>query len=104
ISLEGWNYLLDAPSAAQPAARVRLITLGSWSFVNDPTGHDTFGGLIQRLKSNSSVFGAALAVSSGSSYVDQALKRRYVPLDYRPLQSTPTFAWYRGPLAPLKRE
>jgi hypothetical protein len=104
ISLEGWNYLLDAPGAAQPATRVRLITLASWSFVNDPTGIDTFGGLMQRLKSNSSEFGANMAVSSGSPYVDQALKRGYVPLDYKPLESTAGFAWYRGPLAPLKRD
>ncbi len=104
ISLEGWNYLLDAPSAAQPASRVRLITLANWSFVNDPTGHDTFAGLMQHLKSTSSEFGANVAVSSGSPYVDQALKRGYVPLDYTPLESTPAFAWYRGPLAPLQRE
>lgn len=104
ISLEGWNYLIDAPSAAQKASRVRLITLASWNFVNDPAGHDTFRGLMQHLKSNSSVFGANLAVSSGSPYVDQALKRGYVPLDYKPLDSTPTFAWYRGPLAPVKRD
>src|ERR1041384_7991 len=58
ISLEGWNYLLDAPSAAQPASRVRLITLASWNFVNNPAGHDTFPGLMQHLKNNSSVFGA----------------------------------------------
>ena len=104
ISLEGWNYLLDAPSAAQPAARVRLITLASWNFVNDPTGYDTFGGLMQKLHSNSSAFGANMAVSSGSPYVDQALKGGYVPLDYKPLESTPAFAWYRGPLAPVKRD
>jgi hypothetical protein len=104
ISLEGWNYLLDAPSAVQPASRVRLITLASWNFVNDPAGIDTFPGLMQHLNSNSSVFGANLAVSSGSPYVDQALKRGYVPLDYKPLDSTPTFAWYRGPLAPVKRD
>jgi hypothetical protein len=104
ISLEGWNYLLDAPGAAQPATRVRLITLANWSFVNDPAGHDTFSGLMQRLKNNSSEFGPNVAVSSGSPYVDQALKRGYVPLDYKPLESTAAFAWYRGPLAPLKRE
>ena len=104
ISLEGWNYLLEAPSAPQPASRVRLITLASWTFVNDPTGHDTFGGLMQRLKSNSSAFSANVTASSGSAYVDQALKRGYVPLDFKPLDSTPTFAWYRGPLAPLKRD
>ena len=103
VSFEGWNYLLDARGTAQPASRVRLITLASWSFVNNPTGHDTFPGLMQRLKTNSDVFGITVAASSGLSYVDQALKRGYVPVDYQPLESTSTFAWYRGPLAPQKR-
>lgn len=104
VSLEGWKELLDAPDAATPASRVRLITLANWSFVNDPKGHDTFGGLMRQLKNNSAVFGIALQASSGDSYIDQALKRGYVPVDYKPLASTPTFAWYRGPLAPLKRD
>lgn len=104
VSLEGWNQLLDAPTAAQPASRVRLITLANWSFVNDPVGHDTFGGLMRQLKNNSDVFGIALQKSSGQSYVDQALKRGYVPVDYKPLRSTQSFAWYRGPLAPQVRQ
>ena len=104
ISLEGWHELLDAPAGqSQPASRIRLITFGSWSFVNDPKGHDTFPGLMQRLKDNLAVFGVTLPASSGESYVDSALKSGYVPLDYQPLESTPTIAWYRGPLAPLVR-
>ncbi|HKG47205.1 MAG TPA: hypothetical protein VKB02_10785 [Pyrinomonadaceae bacterium] len=104
ISLEGWTALLDTPeSTAQAASRVRLITLGNWSFVNDLNGHDTFGGLMQQLKKNSSVFGITLPATSGEEYVDKALKRGYVPLDYKPVDSTPTFGWYRGPLAPLGR-
>ncbi len=104
VSLEGWNYLLDGPNEPQAAARVRLLTLASWTFKNDPTGNDTFGGLMQRLKTNSTAFSITLPTTSGQSYVDEALKRGYVPLDYKPLASTPTFAWYRGPLAPQKRE
>src|SRR6185369_11094291 len=104
VSLEGWNYLLDAPGKSQAAARVRLISLGSWNFISDSTGHDTFSGLMKRLKNNSAVFGISVGVSSGSSYVDQALKRAYVPIDYKPLESTRAFAWYRGPLAPLRRD
>src|SRR5689334_1330900 len=104
ISLEGWDELLDKPELApQAASRVRLITLGNWSFVNDPNGHDTFGGLMQQLKKNSSVFGITLPATSGEEYVDKALKRGYVPLDYKPVDSTPAFAWYRGPLAPQTR-
>ena len=105
ISLEGWNGLLDSdPGGPQPASRVRLIVLGSWSFQNDPKGHDTFGGLMQQLKKNAAVFGIALPGTSGHAHVDNALKRGYVPLDYKPLQSTPSIAWYRGPLSPFPRQ
>jgi len=105
ISLEGWNGLLDSdPGGPQPASRVRLIVLGSWSFQNDPKGHDTFGGLMQQLKKNAAVFGIALPGTSGHAHVDNALKRGYVPLDYKPLQSTPGMAWYRGPLSPFPRQ
>lgn len=105
ISLEGWKEVLDATTTIpQGVSRVRLITLGNWNFINDPNGHDTFAGLMQQLKTNSSVFGITLAVTSGDEYVDKALQRGYVPLDYKPVDSTPSFAWYRGPLAPLSRE
>jgi len=100
ISLEGWNDLSTQPAGS----RLRLIVLSSWSFVNNPTGHDTFGGLMQQLKKNSTLFGVTLPATSGSDYVDRALKRAYVPLDYKPLNSTSTFAWYRGPLTPLRRD
>ena len=104
VSLEGWKYLLDAPTSSQAASRVRLITLANWRFVRDPKGHDTFGGLMEQLKNNSKVFGVKLAVGTGNSYVDQALQGGYTPVDFKPLNSTSTIAWYRGPLAPHTRE
>jgi hypothetical protein len=104
ISLEGWMDLLDSPTKSQPASRVRLIALASWNFVSDANGHDTFGGLMGQLKNNSAVFGVTVPAGSGLSYVDEALKRAYIPVDFKPLDSTPTFAWYRGPLAPLTRQ
>lgn len=106
VSLEGWDALLEAP-AGQPraATRARLVTLGDWSFVNDTAGNDTFGGLMRRLRNNAAVFGVAPgAQADGDAYVKEALGRGYVPLDYRPSESTPTFAWYRGPLSPLATE
>jgi len=104
VSLEGWTQLLDTPaSTSASASRLRLITFADWNFVNDPAGHDTFGGLMKQLKNNSRLFGVKLPASTGVKYVDNALERAYVPLDYKPLDSTQTFAWYRGPLAPLTR-
>lgn len=105
VSLEGWGALLGAPEGRpHGAARVRLVTLGDWGFVNDPAGHDTFGGLMRRLRTNAAVFGVRPAAPVGDAYVEGALARGYVPLDYRPAESTPTLAWYRGPLSPVVRE
>jgi hypothetical protein len=102
ISLEGWAHLIGAPSEQQySASRVRLITLASWSFLCDSKGHDTFGGLMLRLQKNAAVVGVAPPALGGDAYVNGALKRGYVPVDYQPLNSTPTLAWYRGPLTPL---
>ena len=104
ISLEGWDALLDAPAGqTHGATRLRLVTLGSWSFVSDPAGQDTFGGLMRRLRNRAAVFGVAPPAQGGDAYVSEALARGYVPIDYRPLESTPTFAWYRGPLSPVVR-
>jgi hypothetical protein len=103
ISLEGWQSLLDSPPMPQQGARIRLITLGSWNFVNDEVGHDTFGGLMQKLRQNAAPFGVRLRSPSDNSYVQQALARGYVPLDYLPLESASAFAWYRGPFAPIRR-
>src|SRR6185295_15866214 len=102
ISLEGWAHLIGAPSEQQySASRVRLITLASWSFLCDSKGHDTFGGLMLRLQKNAAVIGVAPTALGGDAYVNGALKKGYVPVDYQPLNSTPALAWYRGPLTPL---
>src|SRR5262249_22893827 len=104
ISLEGWNDLLGTPSGqTQRGSRVRLISLASWSFVSDPAGHDTFGGLMKRLGSTASQFGVTPPRSDRDPYLHEALSNGYVPLDYLPAGGTPTFAWYRGPLSPRFR-
>jgi hypothetical protein len=78
---------------------VRLITLASWSFVSDPAGNDTFGKLMLGLRQNAAVFGVALPAPASDDHINQALSHGYVPVSYQPLESTQTFAWYRGPLA-----
>jgi hypothetical protein len=103
ISLEGLDKVLGAPGN-QPSPRVRLITLANWSFVCDSTGNHSFAGLMKQLRTNSAQFGVAPPAPSASKYANEALANGYVPLDYRPLESTPTFAWYRGPLTPRPRQ
>ena len=104
VSLEGWEKLLNTPSdQSLPAPRLRLITLANWSFVCDSSGKDSFAGLMQQLRNNAAQFGIELPAPSASDDVNQALAKGYVPLDYRPLDSTTAFAWYRGPLSPLVR-
>lgn len=101
VSLEGWEKLLGDQSS--PAPRLRLITLANWSFVCDSSGNDSFAGLMQQLRTNGRQFGVTLPAATSSDDVNQALAKGYVPLDYRPLDSTPAFAWYRGPLSPQAR-
>ena len=104
ISLEGWeNVIGKSPQGSLPATRVRLITLANWTFVCDSTGRDTFSGLMRQLRKNSSVVGVKLPAPTTHAQVNEALARGYVPVDYKPLDSTTTMAWYRGPLLPLMR-
>lgn len=102
VSLEGWERVLDGQSL--PAKRMRMITLTSWSFVCDSKGTHSFAGLMQQLRKNSSRFAVQLPVPSDNEYVNKVIERGYAPLDYRPLESSPAFAWYRGPLAPLVQQ
>lgn len=103
VSLEGWEKLLNTPGDQSPAPRLRLITLASWSFVCDSSGNDSFAGLMQQLRKNATQFGVTLPAPAASDDVNQAFAKGYVALDYRPLDSTPAFAWYRGPLSPVIR-
>jgi hypothetical protein len=50
------------------------------------------------------VIGITLPGTTGNDHVDKAFARGYVPMDYKPWQSTPALAWYRGPLAPLTHQ
>jgi hypothetical protein len=101
ISLEGWENVIGKSTMA--ATRIRLITLANWTFVCDSSGRDTFSGLMRQLRKNSSVIGVKLPAPTTHAQVNEALARGYVPVDYKPLDSTTTMAWYRGPLSPLLR-
>ncbi len=94
VSLEGWRDLLeDTYSPPQHVDRVRLIMLDSWAFTDDERGIHTFGELAQSLTAGS----LRVETTSADSYVNTALGRGYVPLEYQPYHGDPTFGWYRGP-------
>ncbi len=104
VSVEGLEKLINTPSGqSSPAPRLRLIVLANWSFVCDSAGRDSFAGLMEQLRTNATQFGFTLPAPSGNEDVNQAFAKGYVPLDYRPLDSAPAFAWYRGPLSPQTR-
>jgi hypothetical protein len=108
VSLEGGGDLLDDPKELEgdrEHMRVRLVLLDSWSFNDDEAGVHTFGELMKGLDV------ATFGVKSDSDndgeteedhYVKDALGRGYVPVEYQPWNSTPTFGWYRGPLSPTR--
>ena len=117
VSLEGWKALFPRPGPTfATGARARLIVLASWSFGNEAGGHDTFDGLATRVVGeasqqrggHTSSFGVSLPESGAGTdadrYVRGALGHGYVPVVYRPARSPETFAWYRGPCAPVPRK
>ncbi len=101
VSLEGWKDLID-PAEKNPRHGdwVRLVTMAHWSFNNDEGIH-TFGELVEALSAD------ALRVPPPSEHgagakVEGVLHRGFVPVEYRPLASTRTFAWYRGPFTVVR--
>ena len=102
VSLEGWGSLIAGRRAVGNAQRIRMVSLDTWTFTSGEDGADTFGGLMGRLNLDSlSVLPSAAGSTPPSgvgAHVHEALQRGYVPLEMRPEDSDPTFAWYRGPL------
>ncbi len=114
VSLEGYFGRLD-PGTLPGAKRVRLCSLWSWSFTNDPDGSLNPAELLTNLVTPSLGAGGAdrerlalrlpLPDGQGSApeqqYARQRLHRGYSPVPYRTLSGEQTYAWYRGPFTPL---
>lgn len=122
VSLEGFEkYLgIDAPANASAlpsgASRVRLISLASWSFTCLPDPRENFRTLMLNLISEESEQGTGLLLRmplpeampepypGAQTAVLTRLRNGYVPLSYATRSGEKTFAWYRGPLAPVVTE
>lgn len=114
VSLEGFGDLLGGVAPAQPSqARVRLVSLCSWSFSCVPDPAQRFSGLTQNLAydpggnprpATSLALRLPLPDSppeAGASATYQRLADGYVALGYHAATGEEGFAWFRGPLAPV---
>jgi len=131
VSLEGYFGLLDPGSLPAGTERVRLCSLWSWSFTNDPEGSLDPAGLLTRLTAPSrddrenlalrlrptapgrSTAAApapgapgpgtstAEAATPEAGYAEQQLHYGYTAVPFRTLSGEDTYAWYRGPFTPL---
>ncbi|MFS0839767.1 hypothetical protein [Paenibacillus sp. 1P03SA] len=122
VSLEKFDDLLE-PGAKPPKAKVALLSLARWTFHCRPDGKEDFVGLMHRLvaeeMSGSAYDPEALWLRLPAATPDGAgepaapedaaaaeagkrLRRGYVPLPFHIRSGEDTFAWYRGPLAPVR--
>jgi hypothetical protein len=118
VSLEGFaDYLVDAPHFPDGTARVRLISLASWVFTCLLGQGQSFAELARGLVAANSQMDTSLLLklpplpgsadaqpTRGHKIAAAALDAGYVPLSYQTRQGEQTFAWYRGPLAPVVTE
>lgn len=114
VSLEGYLDRLD-PGSLPGSERVRLCSLWSWSFTNDPVGSlnpaELLANLVAPSLGEDGVNREELALrlpapagedtTSEQRYVRERLHHGYSPVPYRTLSGEQTYAWYRGPFTPL---
>jgi hypothetical protein len=111
VSLEGMqNYLSGSASFGAGKDTVELISLYSWTFRTLPDPSADFQGLMQAIVAQEGPAGSpnpgllwprldGSALPAGEA--KDRLAAGYVPLNYLVRSGEQSFAWYRGPLAPL---
>jgi hypothetical protein len=115
VSLEGLEQYIGVDAPITPPGPVRLISLSSWIFKSLPVPQENFRELMLHLITASSEQGtdllirlpvnnAAEAQSDAQKSALDRLHRGYLPMSYATLTGESTFAWYRGPLAPVVTE
>ncbi|MGK4584977.1 hypothetical protein [Kitasatospora sp. HPMI-4] len=112
VSLEGWLGRLGPGTLPGGTRTVRLCSLWSWHFANDPDGslnpavllrdltapgHDDPERLALRLTPTP----ATGTADAAEEHARQRLHHGYTAVAYRPPSGESTFAWYRGPFTPL---
>ncbi|XEC92494.1 hypothetical protein AB6A23_13890 [Paenibacillus tarimensis] len=123
VSLEKLDDLL-APDSKLPKSSIALLSLARWTFRCLPDNKEDFAGLMHNLVA-AEIDGRTYApdslwlrlpqtapddgVEDGDSADDAAhaevrkrLKNGYVPLPFHTRSGEDTFAWYRGPLTPVR--
>jgi hypothetical protein len=117
VSLEGLESLLvDRPDFAG-RDWVALVSLASWTFQSLPDHQEDFRGLMEqilrqefdganydpaklwlRLPIPSPAIGAS---TNAEEEVSRRIRDGFVPMQYKLRTGEQTFAWYRGPFAPI---
>ncbi|MFJ8477463.1 hypothetical protein [Kitasatospora sp. NPDC094011] len=112
VSLEGWLGRLGPDGLPTGTRTVRLCSLWSWHFANDPDGSLNPAALLRGLTGPGREDPEALALrltptpateaaDPAEEHARQRLHHGYTAVAYRPPSGESTFAWYRGPFTPL---
>ncbi|MDC3379251.1 hypothetical protein OAX78_03110 [Planctomycetota bacterium] len=116
VSLEGFEDLIgeSGPIAPEGFAAVRMVSLHSWSFWCQDEPAENFGSLMlnwlqpERERNTGLLLRKPGSVPTLEGPVGQEVRDRfdggYVALSYAMRSGEHSFAWYRGPLAPVPSE
>jgi hypothetical protein len=110
VSFEGFADRMTGAPNWGGAAMVRLCSLASWTFTCLPDVGETFAQLMRDLVDSEGdsdylmrpPYRAPTATLEGSAALaQQTLDLGYLPMPYQTRQGEHSFAFYRGPLAPV---
>ncbi|MFF5213002.1 hypothetical protein [Streptosporangium sp. NPDC000396] len=114
VSLEGYERYVD-PNPPTGHRALRLCSLRSWSFHNDPDNSLDIPGMLKNLAAPGhadpenlalrinlpATAGAHAVQDEAEAYARRRLELGYAPVPFRTLSGELTYAWYRGPFTPV---
>lgn len=110
VSFEGFADRMTGSPDWQGAAMVRLCSLANWTFTCLPDPGETFAELMRDLRDTEDHSQYLLrppyrqptaTLADTPADARQTLDLGYLPMPYQTLQGEYSFAFYRGPLAPV---